>query len=146
MKTVRILTGLVLILITVLIIQAFYPSPEIKDQQLLAKANLFNLRFPQEKIYLHLDRPSYWANDDIWFKAYLQNSPISDCNIFVELLNSSGTVLQKKMYWVQHGLAYGDMHLADTIPSGVYQIRAYTNWMRNFDAVSYTHLRAHETR
>ena len=133
MKTVRILTGLVSSLITVLVIQAFYPAPEIKEQQLQAKANLFNLRFPQEKIYLHLDRPSYWSNDDIWFKAYLQNSPILDCNLYVELLNTSGTVLQKKMYWVQHGLAYGDMHLADTIPSGVYQIRAYTNWMRNFD-------------
>ncbi len=116
---------------------AFYPAPfpNNSDKQLLAKTNLFNLQFPQEKIYLHLDRPSYWANDDIWFKAYLKNSPIPDCNLYVELLNSSGTVLQKKMYWAQNGLAYGDLHVADTISSGVYQIRAYTNWMRNFDDV-----------
>lgn len=116
---------------------AFYPAPfpNNSDKQLLAKTNLFNLQFPQEKIYLHLDRPSYWANDDIWFKAYLKNSPIPDCNLYVELLNSSGTVLQKRMYWAQNGLAYGDLHVADTISSGVYQIRAYTNWMRNFDDV-----------
>lgn len=116
---------------------AFYPAPfpNSSYKQLLAKTNLFNLQFPQERIYLHLDRPSYWANDDIWFKAYLKNSPIPDCNLYVELLNSSGTVLLKRMYWAQNGLAYGDLHLADTISSGVYQIRAYTNWMRNFDDV-----------
>jgi len=120
--------------LTVFILQAFYPSPfpENKVKQLLAKSNFLNLQYPQEKIYLHLDRPSYWSNDDIWFKAYLRNSPIPDCNLYVELINSSGTVMQKKILWAQNGLAYGDFHTADTITSGVYQIRAYTNWMRNF--------------
>lgn len=106
-----------------------------KIQQLIAKTNLFNLRFPQEKIYLHLDRPSYWANDDIWFKAYVKDSPIKECNLYVEVINSSGSVVCKNISWVQNGLAYGDIHLADTLSSGVYQIRAYTNWMRNFDEV-----------
>ena len=92
-----------------------------------------NKLFSREKIYLHLDRSSYWASDDIWFKAYLKDSPIAECNLYVELFNSSETVVQKKIYWAQGGLAYGDMHLTDTISSGVYQIRAYTNWMRNFD-------------
>lgn len=107
--------------------------PENNTPQLIAKGNLYNLQFPHEKIYLHLDRSSYWGSDDIWFKAYLKDSPIRDCNIYIELLNSTGRVIQKKMYWAQNGLAYGDIHLTDTIPTGVYQIRAYTNWMRNFD-------------
>jgi hypothetical protein len=109
------------------------PFTDNKTPKLLAKANLFNMRFPQEKVYLHLDRSSYWASEDIWFKAYLKDSPIPDCNLYVELLNASGRIIHKKMYWAQGGLAYGDFHLADTIPTGVYQIRAYTNWMRNFD-------------
>jgi hypothetical protein len=104
-----------------------------KTQQLIAKTNLFNLRFPQEKIYLHLDRHSYWANDDLWFKAYVKHSPIDECNLYVEIINSSGSVIYKNIAWVQNGLAYGDIHLADTLSSGIYQIRAYTNWMRNFD-------------
>ncbi len=106
-----------------------------KTQHLIAKTNLFNLRFPQEKIYLHLDRPSYWANDDIWFKAYVKGSPIKECNLYVEVINSLGSVVYKNIAWVQNGLAYGDIHLADTLSSGVYQIRAYTNWMRNFDDI-----------
>ncbi len=116
------------------ILQAFCPSPfpDGKAQQILDKADIYNAKFPQEKIYLHTDRSSYWANDDIWFKAYLKDSPIPDCNLYVELLNSSGTILQKKLLWAQNGLAYGDLHPADSLSSGVYQIRAYTNWMRNF--------------
>ena len=109
------------------------PITDSKTPQLVAKANLYNLQFPQEKVYLHLDRSSYWASDDIWFKAYLRDSPIPECNLYVELLNSSGIVIHKKMYWAENGLAYGDFHLQDTLSTGVYQIRAYTNWMRNFD-------------
>jgi hypothetical protein len=53
-----------------LIFYSFYQVSEQdkKEQQLIAKTNLYHLRFPQEKIYLHLDRPSYWANEDIGLK------------------------------------------------------------------------------
>lgn len=103
------------------------------SQELILKANLFNQQFPQEKIYLHLDRPSYWANDDIWFKAYLKNTPLPTSNLYVELVNERGAVVYKKICWVEGGLSYGDIHLADTLSSGMYQLRAYTNWIRNFD-------------
>ncbi len=114
---------------------AAFSFSDDKVQQLLAKTNLFNLRFPQERVYLHLDRPSYWAGDDVWFKAYVKNSPINECNLYIEIINATGEVVNKNIAWVQNGLAYGDFHLADTLSSGVHQIRAYTNWMRNFDEV-----------
>ncbi len=121
------------VFVAVLFLQSFYPFPETKDLQILDKADSYHAKFPQEKIYLHTDRSSYWSGDNIWFKAYLKDSPIPDCNLYVELLNSSGKVIQKKMYLSLDGLANGDFHLKDTLSSGVYQIRAYTNWMRNFD-------------
>ena len=135
MKPIVKLISLLVASAALILILTFSTSPFSDNQtpQLLAKANLFNMQFPQEKVYLHLDRSSYWASEDIWFKAYLKDSPIPDCNLYVELLNASGRVIHKKMYWVQGGLAYGDFNLTDTIPTGVYQIRAYTNWMRNFD-------------
>ncbi|HSO88764.1 MAG TPA: hypothetical protein VLQ91_19580 [Draconibacterium sp.] len=135
MKTFRKLIPIFILLVTILIFHSFYPIPvrQNNEQELLAKANHFNQLYPNEKIYLHLDRPSYWAGDDIWFKAYLLNSSISECNLYVELISSSGDVIDKKICWSQNGLAYGDFHLADSISSGVCQIRAYTNWMRNFE-------------
>lgn len=133
LKTVIYILGF--IVITGVFSFRFNSYSDDKFQQVIAKTNLFNLRFPQEKIYLHLDRPSYWANEDIWFKAYIKDSPINECNLYVEIINTSGAVVCKNISWVQNGLAYGDIHLADTLSSGVYQIRAYTNWMRNFDDV-----------
>jgi hypothetical protein len=129
--------GLLSAFIILAIILSFssLPTSEKKTQEIISKTNLYNLRFPQEKIYLHLDRPSYWANDDIWFKAYVKDSPINECNLYVELINASGSVVYKNIAWVQNGLAYGDFHLEDTLSTGIYQIRAYTNWMRNFDEV-----------
>lgn len=134
MKTSQNRIVLIAILSVIIILPSFYSGPKgIDEQQLLAKANLFNLKFPQEKIYLHLDRNSYWANDDIWFKAYLKNSPVQESNLYVELVSSKGAVVYKNLCWAQNGLAYGDIRLADTLSSGVYQIRAYTDWLRNFD-------------
>jgi hypothetical protein len=135
MKTFRILFILLLFVLVGFVFHSFYsiPEPENNEQQLVAKANLLSLQYPQEKVYLHLDRPSYWANDDIWFKAYVKNSPINECNLYVEIINSAGFVVYKNISWVQNGLAYGDFHIDENLPSGIYQIRAYTNWMRNFD-------------
>lgn len=112
---------------------AVYPLMKLHAQDVFAKADKMNDQFKQEKIYLHIDRPSYWANDDLWFKAYLKDSPKNEFNLYVELLNEKGKVVYKNICWAQNGLAYGDIHLADTLSSGMYQVRAYTNWMRNFD-------------
>ncbi len=105
---------------------------ESKIQELRNKLVTANSEYPSENIYLQLDRPSYWANDDIWYKAYLETQTDS-LNIYVELISPSGKVLQKKIYLAIDGLAYGELHIPDTTSSGVYQIRAYSNWMRNFE-------------
>ena len=97
------------------------------------KSEQFNLQLPTEKLYLHTDRPSYWAGEELWFKSYLLNSASPECNLYVELINSSGKIINKNLCWSQNGLSYGNFRLADTLSSGVYQIRAYTDWMRNFD-------------
>jgi len=120
-------------ILAIISIQSFRPVSVANEQQLIAKANQFSMQFPQEKLYLHLDRPSYWAGEDIWFKAYLKNSPVYASNLYVDLLNSAGKVVSRTVCWAQDGLSYGDIHLSDTISSGMYQVRAYTNWMRNFD-------------
>lgn len=123
-----------IVLASVFILASFSnPFSDDKLFELVSKSNLFNQRFPQEKVYLHLDRPSYWTNETIWFKAYLKDSPIKDCNLHVELVNANGAIISRKLYWAQGGLAYGEINLSDALTSGVYQIRAYTDWMRNFD-------------
>ena len=89
-----------------------------------------------EKAYLHLDKPYYAAGDDIWFKAYVTAggkhtlSTISGV-LNVELINTANRIEHSVKLPLVSGLSWGDFKLPDTIKSGYYRIRAYTQWMRN---------------
>ena len=92
---------------------------------------------PYEKVYLHLDRTLYAAGDDIWFKAYLTDAITSipannSNNLYVELISPVSGIVDTRLIRLDNGLGNGDFHLKDSIPAGKYQIRAYTNYMRNF--------------
>ena len=64
---------------------------------LLKKLEEYTKKYPQEKVYLHLDKPFYAIGDDIWFKAYVLNSktaaPSTISNIlYVELINERDSI------------------------------------------------------
>lgn len=91
-----------------------------------------------EKTYLHTDREYYSSGEDIWFSAYLVNGRSASLtstsnNLYVELISSAAELVDRKVIRLDNGLGRGDFKLKDSIPGGWYQLRAYTNWMRNFD-------------
>ena len=91
-----------------------------------------------EKVYLHTDRTYYYPGDDIWFKAYLINAydrtlSGQSRNLHVELISPSGNIISDRIIRMSGGLGNGDFQLSETLISGKYRIRAYTNYMRNFD-------------
>jgi hypothetical protein len=91
---------------------------------------------PQEKIYLHQDRTYYASGETIWFKAYLTAGPYHEPSslsrtIYVELINTKNEVIQEHTLFTPDGFASGQLQLPDSLPSGQYLLRAYTNWMRN---------------
>jgi len=90
-----------------------------------------------EKVYIHTDREYYVAGEDLWFKAYLVNAQsnfptYSSNNLYVDIVNEAQKVVLKSVIRMDNGLGNGDFLLPDTLSSGNYQLRAYTNWMRNF--------------
>jgi TonB-dependent SusC/RagA subfamily outer membrane receptor len=97
----------------------------------------YSLQYPQQKVYLHLDKQYYYTGDILWFKAYLVDGMFHrpdtlSTNLYVELIAPDGTqadIIRIKMY---HGSGIGDFSLPDTLPEGLYQVRAYTSWMQNF--------------
>ena len=103
---------------------------------------LFNQNNLHEKIYVHTDRSSYLCGEILWFKAYLtdaaNNQPLSLSKvIYVEVLNKlHQPVLQEKIA-VSEGYGSGSVFLPFSLSSGNYELRAYTNWMKNFSADNY---------
>lgn len=92
---------------------------------------------PQEKAYLHLNKPYYTNREVIHYKAYLldaithQPSPVSKV-LQVDLLDPNGEIVASQQLHLDRGLA-GSFPLDPTYPAGQYQIRAYSDYMRNFD-------------
>lgn len=94
-----------------------------------------------ESIYLHTDRDSYVIGESLWYKAYsvypYNNQLYSKSKIlYVELIDSDSKIIARNKTRLENGLGNGDFKLTDSTgvkKAGLYQLRAYTNWNRNFD-------------
>jgi hypothetical protein len=92
---------------------------------------------PREEIYIHSDRKEYISGEDIWFNIYLIDrqtfKPSLNSKIaYFELLNSENRPVLQKRILLEGGFGPGQILLPDTLSTGSYTIRAYTNWMKNF--------------
>jgi hypothetical protein len=107
-------------------------------QTITGKLEQFRKKYPQEKVYLHTDKPFYSVGDTLYYKAYIVNaennypSAISHI-LYIDLINSRHEVQQTSMLPTEDGISWGSITLSDSLPEGPYRLRAYTSWMRNFD-------------
>ncbi|MFB9053632.1 hypothetical protein ACFFVB_11155 [Formosa undariae] len=94
-----------------------------------------------ENIYLHTDRNTYTLGESLWYKAYAvypyNNQLYNKSDILhVELISPDKQIIAHHKTRIENGLGYGDFKLTDSSgikKPGIYQLRAYTNWNRNFD-------------
>lgn len=99
---------------------AFYPADEWQDK-ITQALEQYSKRFPQEKVYLHLDKDYYAAGETMWFKAYvlLQGQPsLSATNLYVELVDKSGNVVSKKISFCRWCYRFGCIRTAGKFQSG----------------------------
>jgi len=94
--------------------------------------------FPQEKIYLHTDKPYYISGEQIWFRAHLADAathvPVSYSRyVYVELINPLDTIVTRAKIREEDEVYYGHLLIPDDAPEGDYTIRAYTTFMRSQD-------------
>jgi hypothetical protein len=119
-------------------LQAQQPFMEQLQQQFTSyTSNTFT-----EKIYLHVDRNFYMAGELLWFKAYITDGIIGyPSNVsklaYVEIIDQENKPFLQAKTALANGLGSGSFYIPPNIPSGTYKIRAYTNWMKNFDAAFY---------
>ncbi|WP_434036055.1 hypothetical protein [Formosa sp. 4Alg 33] len=94
-----------------------------------------------ENIYLHTDRNQYTLGESLWYKAYAiypyNNQLYNKSNmLYVELIAPNKQIIARQHTRLENGLGFGDFKLTDSTgikTAGTYQLRAYTNWNRNFD-------------
>jgi len=94
-----------------------------------------------EKIYTQTDRSFYFPGETIWFKSYIVNkdNTVSSKNDVVnaELISPKGAVVKKLRLAINQGYAYGDFDVDKNWVGGIYTLKVYTNWMRNFGENSF---------
>lgn len=89
-----------------------------------------------EKIYTQTDRPFYFPGETIWFKSYIVSSDHTISNlsdlVHAELISPKGAVVTSRLLSIDQGYAYGDFHIDNDWAGGIYTLKVYTNWMRNY--------------
>ncbi len=109
----------------------------MQAQQIDSILSIAETSFPQEKVYLQTDKAVYAGGETIWFKAYLtaDNLAAPLCKtLYAELITDKGRVLQQRTMPIVLGGASSDFILPDSLNNTKLFIRAYTQWMLNFDS------------
>ncbi len=115
---------------------SFRPADDFLPR-LLDLFQKYNIERPLEKAYLHTDRAVYLPGETIWFKGYLfgGNTHLADTVskvLYVDLVDvAARNVRLRAQLRVVDSYAPGQLALPDSLPAGLYQLRAYTNFMRN---------------
>ncbi len=107
-------------------LSSFSQSPYVNSQASLA-----------EKIYLQLDSKVYTTDESIWFKSIVTNAashvPTRLSGVlYVELIGPDERIVEKKLVKLENGIGPGFFQLMPTCPEGLYLMRAYTQWNKNF--------------
>ncbi|MCC8424877.1 carboxypeptidase-like regulatory domain-containing protein [Mucilaginibacter sp. UR6-11] len=132
-KKLPIIIGLIC---SLLLLFAFIPKGDDPVEKLVAALQKWTDNNPQEKVYLHMDKPYYATGDTIWFKGYVtvgsrhQLSALSGA-LYVELITEQDSLIKTLKLPITTGMVVGDFPLGDELRAGSYRIRAYTRWMRN---------------
>ena len=112
-------------------------APVTMTEYLNQRFQNYILSVPREEIYVHSDREDYISGEDMWLSIYLIDrqslKPSTDSKIaYFELLNPGNRPIVQRRVLLNKGFGPGQINLPDTLSTGTYTIRAYTNWMKNF--------------
>lgn len=109
-------------------LQSARPGSEVPDQAEPA--------LNAEIIYFHTDRDKYIAGESVWFSIYTVFSETGRLSpgsriAYIELISPRNTPVIQSRYELSGGRGEGAFVLPDSLSSGTYLVRAYTNLMKN---------------
>ena len=123
----------VLFCISAFFVQAQTPDLNSVKESITTLAD----NFPQEKMYLHFDKPAYAPGETVWFKAYLATG-VDPSNIsktlYIDFIDVSGKLLKHCIEPIYDASASGDFNVPLEYKNQTVFVKAYTRWMLNFDS------------
>ena len=92
----------------------------------------------REVVYMHLNKSTYIKGEAIGFTAYVldkkdKKPSLLTTNLYVSIEDKDQKILKQKLIKVIDGVASNTIELDSLFASGYYNIKAYTNWMLNFN-------------
>ena len=107
-------------------------------RELDSTINRYKYQNPVEKVYLHTDRDLFTTGENLLYSGYAvlgEHSQFSLASrvLHVDLIGPNNKILVSQTHELFDGKANGSITLPKNLFSGNYQLRGYTNWMRNFD-------------
>ena len=98
---------------------------------------MYNSQNPIEKVYLHTDKDILSSGEDIWYSAYLVIGPTHSYSLeskvlHIDLISPSNEIIVSQTIKIPNGRGQGSIEIPKNLRGGIYQLRAYTNWIRNF--------------
>ena len=127
------------IILILTLIPAVLSGQSVSDPEKLLRKMLADYcsAYPREEMYVHTDRDQYIAGEELWSELYLFDRKSGSLTgyrtiAYIELLNQSNTPVLRKKIIINRGTGPASLNLPDTLSTGRYILRAYTNWMKNF--------------
>jgi hypothetical protein len=98
---------------------------------------IYSYGLEPEKIYLQLDGKVYTTDKTIWFKSIITSASDHILTklsgvLYVELIGPDEKMIEKKLIKLENGIGDGFFDLNQSYSEGLYLIRAYTEWNKNF--------------
>ncbi len=112
-------------------------SANSQDSINIQKSYKDYFKLPRESVFIHTNKTTYLVGEKIWLKTYILDrknnlSSKASSNIHVDLFDSKGNTILKNLVLNKKGVGLGQIDLDTTLHSGIYFLKATTNWMKNF--------------
>ena len=106
---------------------------------LSTQMNLYNNNNPTEKVFLHTDKALFSSGENLWYSAFAvigsdHQYTNASRTIHVDLIDPEGKIIESQTHELINGRGSGNLKLPAELNAGTYQLRAYTQWMQNFEA------------
>ncbi|GAB5523940.1 MAG: hypothetical protein Roseis2KO_18120 [Roseivirga sp.] len=113
------------------------PSIAQVENPVVTKLHDYTYNRPEEKVYLHFDKPYYVAGETLWFKGYItlggEHLPSQQSSLlYVDLYNEKDQLIEQLRIRCANGFGNGHFKLPADINTDKLRVRAYTHWMKNF--------------